>query len=564
MKKGKKLFMLAMALVLALSACGNDNIANTGGESHEEESYEGGSYESESYETEGELTVNDNENTDQAAPVEERVMIDPSLITYASSYSFDRLTYDGLEETDFYCLLEAEDVEEADGISRNTSKKGYSGTGYIDISDNTAFSMTVDIPANQYYRITVRHRAGSHKENPLLFNGMKALVIYSEDGDWVESTADGIYLEKGENTITLGAGWSWFSLDSILIEKGEALSDDIYGNVSETLCNPYANLKTQNIYQYLKAVYGKRTLAGQCTNYGTNTETDALYLGLGKYPAVRTFDFIYDSMSFCKNRPSAKDVRLAIDWSNEGGLVVYDWHWYAPYNECEFYTEKTSFTLSNAVTDEDLALLDISEIQDMYNNGTISIEALMIIHDIDNISALMKRMEEENVTVMWRPLHEASGGWFWWGASGVDAYKWLWKLMYERMTNYHTLDNLIWVWNGQDADWYPGDEYCDIVAIDIYNDAYDYGTSPSTLEEIAGWAENGKLVTMSECATMPDSDMIIRDHAYWLWFAVWNWDFIVVNGTTELSDAYTSFDMMEKDYNSEVIITRDELPDFNK
>lgn len=563
MKKGKKLIILIMASVLALSACGNDNISNTEEESHEEESYVSDSYESEGHETESDMTISDSENTDEAAPQEERVMVDPSLITYASSYSFDRLTYDGLEETDFYCLLEAEDVEEVDGISLSTSKKGYSGTGYIDISDNTAFSMTVDIPANQYYKVTVRHRAGSHKENPLLFNGMKAMVIYSEDGDWVESTADGIYLEKGENTITLGAGWSWFSLDSILIEKGEALSDDIFENVSETLCNPYANLKTQNIYQYLKAVYGKRTLAGQCTNYGTNTETDALYLGLGKYPAVRTFDFIYDSMSFCKNRPSAKDVRLAIDWSNEGGLVVYDWHWYAPYNECEFYTEKTSFTLSNAVTDVDLALLDISEIQDMYNNGTISIEALMIIHDIDNISALMKRMEEENVTVMWRPLHEASGGWFWWGASGVDAYKWLWKLMYERMTNYHTLDNLIWVWNGQDADWYPGDEYCDIVAIDIYNDAHDYGTSPSTLAEIAGWAENGKLVTMSECATMPDSDMIVRDHAYWLWFAVWNWDFIVVNGTTELSDAYTSFDMMEKVYNSEVIITRDELPDFN-
>ena len=35
------------------------------------------------------------------------------------------------------------------------------------------------------------------------------------------------------------------------------------------------------------------------------------------------------------------------------------------------------------------------------------------------------------------------------------------------------------------------------------------------------------------------------------------------NGTTELSDAYTSFDMMKKVYNSDVIITRDELPDFN-
>lgn len=80
------------------------------------------------------------------------------------------------------------------------------------------------------------------------------------------------------------------------------------------------------------------------------------------------------------------------------------------------------------------------------------------------------------------------------------------------------------------------------------------------LPKYQGWAKNGKLVTMSECATMPDPELIVRDNAYWLWFAVWNWDFIVVNGTTQLSDAYTAFDMMEKVYHSDVVITRDELP----
>lgn len=492
----------------------------------------------------------------------DRAMVDPALITYADSYSFEKLSYSGLEEMDFSCLLEAEDAESKEGIYVKTDKTGYSGEGYLEITDNTVFSLSVEIPASQFYKITVRHCAGSHKENPLLFNGQKALNIVSEEGDWVETTVDGVFLEKGINEITLGEGWSWFSLDSICIEDGESISDDIYANVCDTLSNPYANLKTQNIYQYLKAIYGKRTLTGQCTNYGTNTETDALYLGLGKYPALRTFDFIYDSLSFCKNNPRAEDVKLAIDWSKEGGLVVFDWHWYAPCKECAFYTADTSFTLSNAVTEMDLALLDYSEVQKLYTDDKISLETVMLIADIDNISKLMQQMEDENVTVLWRPLHEASGGWFWWGASGEDAYKWLWQLMYERMTNYYGLDNLIWVWNGQHADWYPGDEYCDIVSIDIYNNAYDYGASPGNFAELSSWAENGKLVTLSECATMPDPELIVRDNAYWLWFAVWNWDFIVVNGTTELSDAYTSFEMMEKVYNSEEMITLDELPKF--
>lgn len=487
----------------------------------------------------------------------ERPKADPNKIIYADSYNFEKLSFGDTENVECSILIEA---EEANGIQVGTAHEGFSGTGYADITDNTAFKLTVDIPASQYYKLTVKHRADSHKENPVKFNGLKAMDVYSEEGDWQETTVNGIYLEKGENEITLGEGWSYFSLDFIKIENGESLSDSLYENTAGTLCNPYANLKTQNIYQYLKAIYGKRTLAGQCTNYGTNTETDAIYLGYEKYPAVRTFDFIYDSINNCGGNPEAKDVDLAIQWSKDGGLVAFDWHWHAPCHEAQFYTDKTSFKLSDAVTETDLAMLLPEEVQKLYDNGKISEEALWIIKDIDNISALMQRMEDEDVTVMWRPLHEASGGWFWWGASGADDYKWLWKLLYRRMTDYHQLDNLIWVWNAQAADWYPGDEYCDICAIDIYNAAYDYGVSPSTFAEVSGWAANGKLVTMSECATMPDPELIVRDNTYWLWFAVWNWDYIVLLGTTHLSDKYTSFDMMEKVYNSDVIITRDELP----
>lgn len=491
-----------------------------------------------------------------------RQIADPAKITYADSYDFEKFSFDGIELQDCSILIEAEEADESSGVTFRDDREGYSGNGYVDISDNTSFELTVDIPASQYYKLTVKHRAGGHKENPLLFNGLKAMDIYSEDGDWQESTADGVFLEKGKNTITLGEGWSYFSLDSILIENGESIPNSIYESTSDTLCNQYANLKTQNIYQYLKAVYGKRTLSGQCTNYGTNTETDAIFLQYNKYPAVRTFDFIFDSMNYCNGNPEAKDVDLAIEWSKEGGLVVFDWHWHAPIGKAEFYTEKTDFKLSNAVTTENIATLSPDDVQKLHDEGKISDECLAIVQDIDNISALMQRMEDENVTVMWRPLHEASGGWFWWGASGAEDYKWLWKLMYHRMTDYHELDNLIWVWNAQNADWYPGDEYCDICAIDIYNQAHDYGTSPSTFTEVASWAKNGKLVTMSECATMPDPELIVRDNAYWLWFAVWNWDYIVMYGTTVLSDAYTSFDMMDKVYGSDVIITRDQLPDF--
>ncbi len=315
-----------------------------------------------------------------------RQKADPNKIIYADSYSFEKLNETNVNKTECSILIEA---ETASDVSVKNSIEDFTGTGYAEITDNKKFSLTADIPASQYYRLTVRHRADGHKENPLMFNGQKAMNIYSEAGSWQESTVNGIYLEKGKNEITLGDGWSYFSLDSIIIENGEPLSNDLYENTTDTLSNPYANLKTQNIYQYLKAVYGKRTLAGQCTNYGTNTETDALYKGYGKYPAVRTFDFIYDSINNCDGNPDAKDVDLAIEWDKNGGLVVFDWHWHAPCHEAQFYTDKTSFKLSEAVTDIDLAALSADKVQKLYDTGKISEEALWIIKDIDNISALM-------------------------------------------------------------------------------------------------------------------------------------------------------------------------------
>ena len=492
-----------------------------------------------------------------------RAPIDPSKVTPAESYDFEKLVFSGIEESEFEAYLEAEDGSHGSGVSVKTDDSGSSGGAYVDISDNSGFKLTVDIPTDQFYKITVCHRAGDHKENDLLFNGQKVMTIYSESGGWQENEADGIFLESGVNEITLGSGWSWFSIDYIEIEDGSSISNDVYSGMSETLSNEYANLKTQNIYQYLRAIYGKRTLAGQCTDYGNNTETDALYKGLGKYPAIRTFDFIFDSPSYpYPNDRPAKDYDLAIEWSKDGGLVVYDWHWHAPCGSPDFYAENTTFRLSNAVTDKDLAHMDLEDIKKLYDGGEISEEAYKLVSDIDVISGYLQKLEDNNVTVLWRPLHEASGGWFWWGASGSEPYKWLWRLMYERMTDYHELDNLIWVWNAQDEEWYPGDDYCDIAAIDIYGEAHNYGVSPATLADMSEWSDGEKMVTMSECATMPDPDLIVRDNAYWLWFAVWNWDYIVKDGTPELSDAYTDFDMMKKVYDSEAIITRDELPKF--
>ena len=65
----------------------------------------------------------------------------------------------------------------------------------------------------------------------------------------------------------------------------------------------------------------------------------------------------------------------------------------------------------------------------------------LLIRDIDAIAEQLKRLQDAGVPVLWRPLHEASGGWFWWGNAGAEAYKELYVLLYDRLTNHHDRGN---------------------------------------------------------------------------------------------------------------------------
>ncbi len=480
--------------------------------------------------------------------------------TRADYEEYSKIPSENYETVSFDILLEAEDCEQNSGVSAESSVQGFSGTGYAMIRSNADFKMLVDIPASQHYTVTAVHRADDHKENPLLINGAKVMSMVSE-ADWQSTKAENIFLEKGQNEITLGEGWSWFNLDSIRIENGEPLSDALYSNISERLSNKNANAKTQRIYNYFCDIYGKRTILGQCTAYGEHTEFDAFYKEFGKYPALRTFDFLYDSYISCSGKPPAKDVAEAIDWSRQGGLVVFDWHWNNPVDN-SFYADSSDFSLANAVTDIDIAELSYRNIEKLCADGKITEEAKLLVRDIDLIAGLLKQMEKEKVTVMWRPLHEAEGGWFWWGASGANSYKWLWRLMYSRMTNYHKLNNLIWVWNGQNPEWYPSDEYCDIVSIDIYNSPRDNSTAANVLADYQKITQS-KMAAIAECATMADPKQIIRDNSYWLWSSTWIGEYVINPISKEISGEYTSKELMNEIFDGEVYITLDKLPDFD-
>jgi mannan endo-1,4-beta-mannosidase len=306
------------------------------------------------------------------------------------------------------------------------------------------------------------------------------------------------------------------------------------------LIDPQASDEAQSLMAFLVDSYGEVVLAGQ----QHIDEIAYVRSATGKEPAVGAFDLMDYSPSRIEHGANPTgEVERYIDWANKGGgIVSLSWHWNAPTNLINeapdklwwsgFYTRATTFDVKSALAD------------------TSSEKYRLLIRDLDAISAQLRKFQDAELPVLWRPLHEASGGWFWWGAKGTDAFIELWRLMVDRYVNYHGLHNLIWVYTAGDPAWYPGDRYVDIVSLDIYTDSSSSmsGQWDSQQDRHGGV----KLVALSETGSPPDPDKLRGYGVWWSWFSVWSGDHI----------RKTDRDFLSRVYNHRNILTLDELPDW--
>jgi mannan endo-1,4-beta-mannosidase len=335
---------------------------------------------------------------------------------------------------------------------------------------------------------------------------------------------------------------------SILIVFGQSRSYAQIYDVNTTLLDEQANEETKELYAYLKNIYGKKVLSGQMdlTWHDDTDMVERVFDATGKYPAMMGYDFMNYYKGDGDGGSGLHQVEEAIDFWNRGGLVSFCWHWRDPSNETiAFYTKETDFRID----------LDNPEVREQ------------LISDIDLIAADLKKLEAGGVPVLWRPLHEASGGWFWWGASGAEDYIKLWKLMIDRLNNHHDIHNLIWVYNGQHPDWYPGDDYVDIISEDIYADVEgdtipDYSSQKARFMEAQRTPNETKIVALSENGIIPSAEAMIEDNIYWSWFMTWNDSPDLYNPKNFFSGTYYNIHEHKRElFNHPLVLTLDEIRD---
>ena len=345
--------------------------------------------------------------------------------------------------------------------------------------------------------------------------------------------------------------------------------------------NAQTNEKTMEVWNYLRSVYGKQVITCQQMMGNECYEDLVFYNATNDLTAMKGYDFI-----FCTGSYHSDDmIDEAIEWSKEsGGLCAFTWHWNVPKDidnpdgGYAFYTsEITNFSQVNAVTP-----------------GTKEYET--VIHDIDLIATKIQRMESAGVTILFRPLHEASGAWFWWGLQGRDSatnevFQKLWYMIYDRLENYHKLTNIIWVWNGQNPHTAIHPNAFDIEGIDRYYDQEDISAEALSTyyekcygelagydkycAELAGMDSTGKMMALTECGYIPDPDGIKAANTMWLYYMVWNGDFIYetdaagkamvdLNGTPHPNPKKgITNEMLAEYFSNDLYITHNKLPEFS-
>jgi mannan endo-1,4-beta-mannosidase len=219
----------------------------------------------------------------------------------------------------------------------------------------------------------------------------------------------------------------------------------------------------------------------------------------GVYPAVYGHDFIHQTNFetgnwFDYEKSIART--LTIEAYNRGGVNTYSWHYANPVSKGSFYWSNSPVLAVNQV------------LPGGSSNETFK-ASLKIVADY---AKTLIGADGKLVPVIFRPFHEMDGGWFWWGSGHCTKEEYI--AMYQYTVKYLRDDlrvrNFLYAWSpdrnftstSQYLNYYPGDEYVDMVGTDNYEDM-KANVSPaiaaSKFKIVSDYAKaNNKLAALTE------------------------------------------------------------------
>ncbi len=319
------------------------------------------------------------------------------------------------------------------------------------------------------------------------------------------------------------------------------MSDKIF-----TPVNPNAQDCVKNVMKYLSDITYKQIITGQHTLTMAQEELSHIEKVTGKLPALVGFELLsyspninyFDTDDECMKEVTENygTLKKAWEWAEKKGLITFTWHWFSPLGgrSKAFFTDNTDFDAAKAVID-----------------GTA--ENIALISDMDMMAGLLRPFCDKHIPILWRPFHEGDGNWFWWGAKGAEPLKKLWKIMYDRFTNIHKLNNLIWVWNAPSSECYPGDDTVDIISRDMYPPEHEHTSQSEMYYDLMKITQQNKITIIGETGTLPSAKAIAEERVGWASYMTWSQVFC-------LTEKFNTNDALKDMYSSPYSVTKDKLP----
>ena len=228
----------------------------------------------------------------------------------------------------------------------------------------------------------------------------------------------------------------------------------------------------------------------------------------GDWPAVMGFELGGIELDDEKNLDSVPFTRMAeeiIKHYERGGIVTISWH---PRNPVTDSLKGGTFPQGSAWD-----ISDSTVVSQVLEDGAKHELFLTWMSRVAEFLGKLQTADGQKIPIIFRPWHENTGSWFWWGEKfcTADEYKELWNLLQDYL-NGRGFDNLLWAYSpGMAPDLteekylerYPGDDRISLVGID----GYQWGTKEDFVSQLDQnlamltkfAADHGKIAALTEC-----------------------------------------------------------------
>ena len=322
-----------------------------------------------------------------------------------------------------------------------------------------------------------------------------------QDAESSEDTDDSGLIQKRpwQSYIPKNSSSWWSSSSSSSSSPSSSSQTGSEDSGKETEKCPYTKAQLMDMLKYLTFDEADRYAVG--VGCGTKNVSRQISTAGG---APVTFDFEMSCLPYSVDeRQLNRIVTEMVQFTQKGGIICATNHWLTPTTKLADSTQQGANNSRQRLTRAQY-LQVVTPGNQIYENFR---------EELAYGAEFFKKLEDAGVPVVYRPMHEANGAWFWWGVGGNDGITGadvaaLYRYVHDYYVKEKGLSNIIWCFctalagnHSEKYSWWSEGNYIDIASTDWYLYYGDYEGYYNGAQSLAdgmpfamsefGWDGNG-------------------------------------------------------------------------